>query len=74
MSLRNKRVLTISILATALLILFVASIFIGSSNMPFIEGIKALFGQGEEANRIIIYNIRIPRIIAAVLAGIALAD
>ena len=73
MSLRNKRVLTISILATALLILFVASIFIGSSNMPFIEGIKALFGRGEEANRIIIYNIRIPRIIAAVLAGIALA-
>lgn len=72
-SLNNKRIITISIFSVLLIVLFISSIFIGSSKMSFVEGIKALFGAGEETNRIIIYNIRLPRIIAAILAGIALS-
>lgn len=73
MSLTKKRIITISVLSVSLIILFVASIFIGSSNMSFIDGLKALFGQGQASHQTIIYNIRLPRIIAAILAGIALS-
>ena len=73
MSLSNKRIITISILLVTLIVLFIASIFIGSSNMSFIDGLKALFGQGQTSHQTIIYNIRLPRIIAAILAGIALS-
>lgn len=73
LSLSKKRMLVITILSSLLVILFIASIFIGSSNMSFIDGLKALFGQGESKNIIIVQNIRLPRIIAALLAGIALS-
>ena len=41
--------------------------------MSFIDGLKALFGQGSQVNQTIILRIRLPRIIAAVLAGVALS-
>lgn len=73
LSLTQKRLIVLISLGVGLFVLFVASIFIGSSNMSFIDGIKALFHQGEPMHENIIYNIRFPRIIAALLAGIALA-
>ena len=73
MSLTKKRITTLIILSITLIVLFVASIFIGSSNMSFVDGLKALFGQGQASHQTIIYNIRLPRIIAAILAGIALS-
>lgn len=69
----KKRIITLSILLGLLIILFIASIFIGTSNMSFIDGLKALFGQGSQVNQTIILRIRLPRIIAAVLAGVALS-
>ena len=69
----KKRIITLSILLGLLIILFIASIFIGTSNMSFIDGLKALFGQGSQVNQTIIQRIRLPRIIAAVLAGVALS-
>lgn len=69
----KKRIITLSILLGLLIILFIASIFIGTSNMSFIDGLKALFGQGSQVNQTIIHRIRLPRIIAAVLAGVALS-
>ena len=73
MSLNKKRLIVLLSLLITLIILFIASIFIGSSHMSFIDGLKALFRTGDEANQTIIYNIRLPRILAALIAGTALA-
>ena len=72
-SLKKKRILVLSILSASLVVLFVASIFIGSSNISFIEGLKGLFGQSTRVNNIIVQNIRLPRILAAILVGTALS-
>lgn len=72
-SIKKKRIITLSILSGLLVVFFIASIFIGSSNLSFIDGLKGLFGLGDKASNIIVQNIRLPRIIAAVLAGIALS-
>ncbi len=69
----KKRIITLVVLLGLLITLFIASIFIGTSNMSFIDGLKALFGQGSQVNQTIIQRIRLPRIIAAVLAGVALS-
>lgn len=73
LSLQKKRLIVLFSLIGALIVLFIVSIFIGSSGMSFIDGLKALFRTGDETNITIIYNIRLPRILAALLAGIALA-
>lgn len=73
MSLSKKRSITLVVLVFLLIVLFFSSIFIGSSNISFIDGLKGLFGIGDETNIIIVQNIRLPRIVAAVLVGIALS-
>ena len=73
MSLSKKRSITLIVLVVLLIVLFFSSIFIGSSNISFIDGLKGLFGIGDETNVIIVQNIRLPRIVAAVLVGIALS-
>ncbi|MBE6133857.1 MAG: iron ABC transporter permease [Erysipelotrichaceae bacterium] len=73
MSLSKKRSITLAVLVILLIVLFFSSIFIGSSNISFVDGLKGLFGIGDETNIIIVQNIRLPRIVAAVLVGIALS-
>ena len=73
MTLAKKRTISLLVLSVLLLVLFIASIFIGSSHISFVDGLKGLFGIGDETNIIIVQNIRLPRIIAAVLVGIALS-
>ena len=73
MSLSTKRLVVLLIFSISTLLLFISSIFIGSSGMSFIDGLKALFGEGDRINVIIVQNIRLPRIFAAVIAGIALS-
>ena len=72
-SLRQKRIITITTLSILLVVFFIASIFIGSSHISFLEGLQGLFGQGTKNVNIIVQNIRLPRIIAAILIGIALS-
>lgn len=73
MTIKKKRFITITILASALIVFAIASIFIGSSHLSFIDGLKGLFGLGDNTSNVIVQNIRLPRIIAAILAGIALS-
>ena len=73
MDIKKKRFVVLLSFSIALIVLFIASIFIGSSNISFIDGLKGLFGVGDNASNIIVQQIRLPRIIAAVLAGIALS-
>lgn len=70
---KRRNTLVITILAVAVVVLSVLCLFVGSSNMTFLEGWRALIGKGSAAQMRIIRNIRIPRILAAVIAGAGLS-
>lgn len=73
MNISKRRIITISVLIGLLIIFAILSIFIGSSNISFTDGFLGLFGLSSKSNNIIVQNIRLPRIIAAILVGIALS-
>ncbi|SFQ22997.1 FecCD family ABC transporter permease [Tranquillimonas alkanivorans] len=65
--------LRLSALALALAVLFLAGVGVGSSFIPPERVIAALFGAGERTDGIIVWNLRLPRVLLAILAGVALA-
>lgn len=69
----KKKIITLAILFILVVILFLIGVFIGSSNMSFIDSLKALFGIGEDAAIRIIHKIRLPRLLAALIAGFGLS-
>lgn len=68
----KKYTVTLALLALAVIVVAVGCLFVGSSSMTFREGLSALFGKGGRAHSRIIWNIRIPRVLAAVIAGAGL--
>ena len=68
-----KNRLVICAMCWAVLVLGVACLFAGSSNMTISQGISALLGKGTPAQNRIIWNIRLPRVLAAIVAGAGLA-
>lgn len=68
---RNARVLLIMLLAVAAM--SVVCLFVGSSNMTVRECVAALRKTGSASHIRIIWNIRIPRVLAAIIAGAGLA-
>ena len=69
----KRNILLLLCLLAAVVVLSVVCLFVGSSNMTFSEGFQALLGNSSPAKIRIIWNIRIPRVIAAVVAGAGLA-
>ena len=70
----KKNALIIIALILAVLILGTVCLFIGSSEMSFREALDALLGKGSNlAQSRIIWKIRVPRVLAAVIAGAGLA-
>ena len=71
---RNRRN-TIVILAmlAAVIVTGVVCLFVGSSNMSFPDALNGLLGGGTAAQSRIIWKIRVPRVLAAVIAGSGLA-
>lgn len=65
--------IVIAAMTGAVLAAAVVCLFVGSSNMSLAEGWKALIGKGTDANSRIIWNIRMPRVLAAVIAGAGLS-
>ncbi|MCC7559859.1 MAG: iron ABC transporter permease [Methanobacterium sp.] len=65
---RNKLLIVLG-LALALVLLIILSIKVGAANLSFYDIINALFNR-EAPGASIIWNIRIPRILAAIIAGI----
>lgn len=61
------------VLAIVLFFAVIISTSIGSSSLTFAESIKTLFGCGTKTTNIVVFNIRLPRIITAVAVGIAMA-
>ena len=69
----RRNTLVITAMVAAVLILGVACLFVGSSNMSFSEALDALLGGGTGAQSRIIWKIRVPRVLAAIIAGSGLA-
>ena len=72
---RKNRIYTAVILGMLALVLAVsiACLFVGSSNMSFGDALDALLGGGNDAQSRIIWRIRVPRVLAAIIAGAGLA-
>lgn len=69
---RKKRLLLLLLLVVFLLLAFF-SLFFGSSSLSFRDSLLALFGIGEKVNVRIMQRIRIPRVLAGIVAGIGLS-
>ena len=61
------------LLGTVFIFVFVLSLFFGSVKMTVSEFFGALFFTSDETNSIILYSIRLPRILSAVVAGVGLS-
>lgn len=71
---RNRRNTAVLItLLVVVVIVAVVCLFAGSSNMTVREALDALLGKGSEAQHRIIWKIRMPRVLAAIVAGAGLA-
>ena len=70
---QKRNVLVILAMILLVLALGVFCLFVGSSNMSFADCVAALQKTGTAANVRIIWNIRIPRVLAAAIAGMGLA-
>ncbi len=69
---KKKIIILISLLILTIL-LFIISIFVGTSNMSFFDALNALFGKGQNNYIVIMQKIRLPRTIAALLVGAGLS-
>ena len=68
----NERIV-ILLLAVCVIVLSLFCLFIGSSRMTVQECVDALLKRGSAAQVRILWNIRIPRVLAAVIAGAGLS-
>ena len=69
----RKKWLVLLALTAALFCMAVLSVSVGSSRIPLTETVNALFGGGAVSSRVIIWNVRMPRIAAGIAVGMALA-
>ena len=51
----------------------IACLFVGSSNLSFADALRALLGSGNDAQSRILWRIRVPRVLAAIIAGSGLS-
>lgn len=72
-NIKQRYLLTIICLFLLALILGVLSISLGSYGITPTNVIKTFLGHGNKLERIAIFNIRLPRVLIAVLVGIALS-
>lgn len=66
------KVIVIIVLAIALIAVAVFAIHAGSSGLSIGEVIKTLFGAGTKQTGAIVFGIRLPRVVTALIAGMAL--
>ena len=68
---RRSRIF-IYLMALAVFVAAILCLFAGSSNMTLHEALRALLGSGSAAHSRIIWKIRVPRVLAALIAGAGL--
>lgn len=69
---RYKRLVIVALVVILLVLVFV-SIMLGTASLSPLDVLAALFGQGDEHALIVVWNLRMPRILTAIVGGIALA-
>ncbi|WP_194191251.1 FecCD family ABC transporter permease [Clostridium chrysemydis] len=69
----KKFIITILVLLGLIFVSVVVSLNLGSLNLTPTDVIKTLFGFGSKSQNIVIFNLRLPRIIIGILVGVALA-
>lgn len=69
----GRKAAVIAVLAVAVALMAFLCLFVGSARMTLTECILAMVGKGTAANIRIIWKIRIPRILAAMIAGAGLS-
>ena len=69
---RRNAVVILAMLA-AVIVVSIACLFVGSSNLSFSDVLNALLGGGSDAQSRIIWRIRLPRVLAAIIAGAGLS-
>ena len=71
---KNKRnTLVIVAMLVAVFAVGIACLFVGSSNMSFTDALRALLGGGNDAQSRIVWKIRVPRVLSAIIAGAGLS-
>ena len=70
---RNKKIITGIVLLLLLAAAVLFALCTGPMGIGPVKAVKALFGAGTETDNIVVWNIRLPRILAAVIAGMSLA-
>lgn len=68
----NKKVVLI-LLLLLIVIAFVFALNAGSSNLNLYQVIQAVLGQGTAISDVVIWKIRLPRVLAAIIAGAGLS-
>ena len=68
-----RNTVVIVTMVAAVIALSIACLFVGSSKMTFRDALDALLGGGTSAQSRIIWKIRVPRVLAAVIAGAGLS-
>ena len=61
------------ILAIMIVVAFIISMNTGYIKLTPVEVVKTLFGYGTDQQSLILFEFRLPRIVIAILAGMALA-
>ena len=72
-SYNRKNTVIICAMLISVLLLGIACLFVGSANLSFSDALEALLGGGSGAQSRIIWKIRVPRVLAAIIAGAGLA-
>ena len=70
---RRKNTWILLGLLAAVLLLGIGCLFVGSSNMTIQQALDVLLGGGSNAQNRIIWKIRVPRVLAAIIAGAGLS-
>lgn len=73
LSLSQKRAIILSILGVTLIFSFFLALFVGNGTLSIKQCFEGLFGIGDKISTVIIQQVRLPRVIAGLLAGIALS-
>ncbi len=72
-TLNRKRIILVCVFIFLTLFIFFFSLFIGTSNISFVDSVLGLFGKSENNINKTMQNIRLPRAIAALFCGGALS-
>lgn len=63
----------ILLLLPLLLLTTLAGLYFGSTTLSFRAFFAALTGTGEETHRLILWQLRLPRVLAGIIAGVGLS-